>query len=100
MATGTDNKTELPPLRDLLGKTCPDCGTGIVTITAYDPDATHEKGENAAILGDRATGGSFAWRCENCGHTGSVGANDLGSWTEAGPFAGTSRSTSSSQRGK
>ena len=80
---------QLPPLRDLIGHQCPDCETGVVTITAYDPDATHESGENAKIVGDSASGGAFAWSCPNCGHNGSVAANDLGPWSNPGPFAET-----------
>lgn len=89
MSNGATETVKLPPLRDLIGHSCPDCETGVVTITSYDPDATHEAGENSKLVGDSASGGAFTWSCPFCGHNGSVAANDLGPWGQPGPFAET-----------
>lgn len=59
---------------DVQFQDCPRCTVGVLYVTVWDPDATHEAGENEG-LADAPSGGAYHFRCFNCGNRGSVAFN-------------------------
>lgn len=56
---------------------CPACKIGVLYVIAYDPDATHEAGNEKASRHEHfvASGGSQIVRCFNCGVSSSQPLN-------------------------
>lgn len=53
-------------LTDLWGQRCPNCTSGVLLVTRYDPEALHEAGQGAAIASAEPTGGAYEVHCFNC----------------------------------
>lgn len=51
---------------ELQGQRCPNCSVGVLYVTRYDPEASHEKGENVKLLAEDSTGGAYEVNCFNC----------------------------------
>lgn len=71
--TATDETVDLPEKLgwdDLAFKTCPNCHTGVMIPTVYDPDARFEFGQD--IPESRSSGGSMQRRCFHCDYSDST----------------------------
>ena len=53
---------------------CPKCTVGLLYVTKWDPDATHEIGQ-PIYFPQKLSGGSVARYCFNCGHAETVALN-------------------------
>lgn len=54
-----------PSLESLQHQACPQCHTGVLYVTLYDPAARHELGQ-AIRAGRSFSGGSYHVRCLHC----------------------------------
>lgn len=71
-----------PSLQSLQEQLCPNCHTGVLYVTRYDPDALHEKGQEIWVQNQpRAlptgweSGGAYEVQCFACGWTHSFPLN-------------------------
>lgn len=74
--TSENGETTESPLSfdDVQFQDCPRCTVGVLYVTVWDPDSTHEAGENEG-LAVAESGGSYHFRCFNCDNRGSVAFN-------------------------
>lgn len=53
-------------LSELQGQRCPNCSVGVLYVTRYDPEASHEQGDNRKIITEDPTGGAYEVNCFYC----------------------------------
>lgn len=54
------------PLNELQNQLCPNCHTGVLYVTRYDPYALHERAQGTAFDPARASGGAYDVNCAYC----------------------------------
>lgn len=69
-----------PKLESLQHQHCPNCTTGVLYVTRYDPNALHEAGQGAALAAGHESGGAYDVECRNCGFTDSRALNPGKLW--------------------
>lgn len=74
-----DNGT--PSLDSLQNDRCPNCHTGVLYVTRYDPDALHEVGQDLSAANQQASGGAYQVYCFNCTYSESRAFGTEGSAT-------------------
>lgn len=60
-----------PTLESLQGKSCPNCHTGVLYVTRYDPEALHEQGQDLSAQNQNPSGGAYQVYCFNCTYSAS-----------------------------
>lgn len=69
-----------PKLADLTLQLCPNCHTGVLQVTRYDPFALHEQDQGAALAKGHESGGAYDVHCLNCDYTDSRAFNPGPLW--------------------
>lgn len=69
-----------PKLTELQNQLCPNCHTGVLYVTRYDPEALHEQGQGDALAKGKESGGGYAVRCFHCEFTDSRAFNPGTRW--------------------
>jgi len=61
--------SKVPSLYDVQDQLCPNCHSGVLLVTRYDPEALHEVGQG--IDPSASSGGAYDVRCFQCEYTDS-----------------------------
>lgn len=69
---------DAPKLESLQGEMCPNCHTGVLYVTRYDPDATYEQGQSLNAANQVQSGGGYQVYCFNCTYSESRAFNPAG----------------------
>lgn len=64
-----------PSLESLQAQECPNCHTGVLYVTRYDPNATHEQGQDLSAANQVRSGGAYQVYCFNCTYSESRSLN-------------------------
>lgn len=79
-APGDPLGADAPKLETLTDQMCPNCGTGVLNVVRYDPYATHEKNQGAALLAGHESGGGYEVQCAYCDYSDSRAFNPGKLW--------------------
>jgi len=71
---------DAPTLESLQHKPCPNCSTGVLYVTNYDPHAEYEADQGEALLKGHESGGAYEVECRHCGYTDSRALNPGKNW--------------------
>jgi hypothetical protein len=55
-----------PALETFQNQPCPNCGTGVLYVLRYDPNALHEVGQGKALAANHGSGGAVEQKCLYC----------------------------------
>lgn len=69
-----------PKLAELANQLCPNCKTGVLEVTRYDPYAIHERNQGNALTVGHESGGAYDVHCLNCDFTESRAFNPGALW--------------------
>jgi hypothetical protein len=67
-------------LADLTNQLCPNCTTGVLEVTRYDPFALHEQNQGTALAAGHESGGAYDVHCLACDFTESRAFNPGKLW--------------------
>lgn len=62
-----ENAEGIPTLEELWGLPCENCTVGVLLVTLYDPDSTHEAGQDLSADNQHESGGRYETQCFACG---------------------------------
>jgi hypothetical protein len=69
-----------PQIDALQNQKCPNCTTGVLYVTRYDPHSLYESDQGAALAKGHESGGAYDVECRHCGFTDSRAFNPGNLW--------------------